>query len=181
MKELNYYFPVAHWSLTDFYPEVEAELRETIQSGEDFETNWWTGKHTEGECYARWRRKDGKLSVEVEAHTDELTDMDDAPLICDALETIKHCDGYQYPDNLPEELPDELYEHIMNHALLADIGDTAFRSDFDLDPNTSFEELCEVTTELASLAKEDLDMDFQRLVDIAQDELLWLAEETGKE
>lgn len=37
---------IAHWSITELYPEIEEELRSLLESGDDFDTGVGECKHS---------------------------------------------------------------------------------------------------------------------------------------
>lgn len=97
------------WGLTDFYPEAEADLRKALESGEDFETDWFGGKKEIR--YARITGDQEKITIEVSAHMDDLWEEDD--LIYDALWEVSKIE-----DELPEEIIDSIRD-----AAIYDIDD----------------------------------------------------------
>ena len=89
------------WGLTDFYPEAEEILRGLIDSGEDFETDWFGCKKEIR--YAKITRSQDETEVQVTAHMDDLYESDD--LIYDALWEVSKIE-----DELPEEIIDSIRE-----------------------------------------------------------------------
>ena len=97
------------WSLTDFYPEAEAELKKALESGEDFETDWFGCKKEIR--YAKITGDQEEITIEVSAHMDDLWEEDD--LIYDALWEVSKIE-----DELPEEIIDSIRD-----AAIYDIDD----------------------------------------------------------
>lgn len=97
------------WGLTDFYPEAEADLRKALESGEDFETDWFGCKKEIR--YARITGDEGRITIEVSAHMDDLWESED--LIYDALWEVSKIE-----DELPEEIIDSIRD-----AAIYDIDD----------------------------------------------------------
>lgn len=114
------------WGLTDFYPEAEEDLRAALESGEDFETDWFGCKKEIR--YARITGDEDGITIEVSAHMDDLWDAED--LIYDALwEATK----------IEKQLPDEIIDSIRDAAVY-DVDD---HTDLDvaLPRSASFEEI----------------------------------------
>lgn len=97
------------WGLTDFYPEAEAELKKALESGEDFETDWFGCKKEIR--YAKITGDQEEITIEVSAHMDDLWEEDD--LIYDALWEVSKIE-----DELPEEIIDSIRD-----AAIYDIDD----------------------------------------------------------
>lgn len=95
---------IAKWGLTDFYEAPEKELRDAIESGEDFTTGWYECK--EEIRGAEITRVNGQIHITVSASMDELYDGD--ALIYDALWETFHNE---------EELPSEIIESIRDAAI----------------------------------------------------------------
>lgn len=126
------------WGLTDLYPESEAKLREILESGEDFCTNWEGCKKEIR--YARYVRAGGIITVQVSAHMDDLWESDD--LIYDALwEEFKSED----------ELPDEVIQAI--RECLGDVDDVSYET-VELPGTASFEEVMKATAEAEDKAEQ---------------------------
>ena len=87
--------------LTDFYPEAEEILRGLLDSGEDFETDWFGCKKEIR--YAKITRSKNETVIQVTAHMDDLYESDD--LIYDALWEVTKTE-----DELPEEIIDSIRE-----------------------------------------------------------------------
>lgn len=97
------------WGLTDFYPEAEEDLRAALESGEDFETDWFGCKKEIR--YAKITGDQEEITIEVSAHMDDLWEEDD--LIYDALWEVSKIE-----DELPEEIIDSIRD-----AAIYDIDD----------------------------------------------------------
>ena len=117
-KEIDicYGMYASHWGLTDFYKESEQKLKDALASDEDFDTGWWGCKKEIR--YARIVREDGKITVEVSCHMDDLFDEDggNPDLIYDALWEERHTE---------EELPDEIIDSILDEAMELQIDDSS--------------------------------------------------------
>lgn len=97
------------WGLTDFYPEAEEDLRAALESGEDFETDWFGCKKEIR--YAKITGGQEEITIEVSAHMDDLWESED--LIYDALWEVSKIE-----DELPEEIIDSIRD-----AAIYDIDD----------------------------------------------------------
>lgn len=64
----------AHWHLTDLYDEDAANLRQAVESGDDFEFDYGCKKEIR---YATICRDGGSLSVSCRCYIDELEDITD--------------------------------------------------------------------------------------------------------
>lgn len=106
MKDIDicYGYDAAHWGLTDLYEESKQKLKDALASGEDFDTGWWGCKKEIR--YARICRENGKITVQVSCHMDDLWEEDS--LIYDALWEERHTE---------EELPEEIIESIRSEAI----------------------------------------------------------------
>lgn len=110
--DIEYGMYASKWGLSDFYEESKAKLMDALNSGEDFDTGWWGCKKEIN--YARICRENGRITVEVTAHMDDLYDGDD--LIYDALWEECHTE---------EELPDDIITSITDEAIDCGINDCA--------------------------------------------------------
>jgi hypothetical protein len=110
--DIEYGMYASKWGLSDFYEESKAKLVDALNSGEDFDTGWWGCKKEIR--YARIVREDGKITVEVSAHMDDLWEQTD--LIYDALWEERHTE---------EELPDEIIDSIRDEAMELRIDDSS--------------------------------------------------------
>ena len=63
----------SHWGLTDLYAECEEKLRDLLQSGEEFITDWCGSKKEI--ISARYSRHNGVITVEVCQSIDDLDDL----------------------------------------------------------------------------------------------------------
>ena len=143
----------SHHYLTDFYDDSLAKLREAIESGEDFDTEWFGCKKEIN--YAKYTKANGQFLVEVDAHIDDLWEGDD--LIYDALWHVSKKE---------EELPDEIIDSI-KEAALWEVDDhtkleTALPYDADLD------DIIKATDELESRCMTANDGMFDTLCDIVK-------------
>lgn len=92
----------SHWGLVDLYPECEKNLRELLDLGKDFRTEWCGSKKEL--LSARYTRIGSTFLVEVEAWMDDLWDGDG--LIYDAIYDVLH-DEEKYP--LPLSATEKLH------------------------------------------------------------------------
>lgn len=152
----------AKWGVSDFYEDSEKLLREALDSGEDFTTEWW-GCRKEIR-YAALTKEGGKITIQVICHTDDLYDSDD--LIYDALWARLDTE---------EELPEEIIDNIRDTA----IGDGL--DDFtvvwaELPASATFEEICAKLEELETDAEKENEETFNRLCDMVEDVYKWWKE-----
>lgn len=90
----------SHWGLTDLYDDCETKLRELIESGKDFVTNW-CGSKKEIES-ARYSRCGDEFTVEVGASMDDMWESYD--LFSDAVWEILHDPMYPLSKNVRDNL-----------------------------------------------------------------------------
>lgn len=148
---------VSKWWLTDFYPEYEEILRNAIESGEDFDTGW-VGCKKEIR-YMRLSRENGKLSIEVSEHTDDMWDEDD--LIYDAVWKVTGSE---------DEIPEDKLDAIRDVAIYSDVDDHADVSAEYSNPLT-FDEVVEIIDEMESDVSDATSRMFEELCDIVADVL----------
>ena len=117
------------WSISDFYEEVEKSLRDALESGEDFETDWFGCKKEIN--YGQIVREDGKITVSVSCHMDDLWDSED--LIYDALWEVTKAEN---------ELPDEIIDSIRDAALGDNVDDSSTWTEV-LPSSASFDDVVE--------------------------------------
>lgn len=97
----------SHWGLTDLYEECEKNLRELLDSGEDFITDWCGSKKEI--ISARYSRYDGNVHVEVCQSIDDLYESDD--LIYDALWSSLHREDIEFPDEIIDSIRDAAIDY----------------------------------------------------------------------
>ena len=91
----------SHWGLVDLYPQCEKNLRELLDLGKDFRTEWCGSKKEL--LSARYSRIGSSFWVEVEAWMDDLWDGD--ALIYDAIYDVLHNEEkYPLPLSAQEKL-----------------------------------------------------------------------------
>ena len=151
----------AKWGLTDFYEAEEQELREAIESGEDFTTGWY-------ECKKEIRsgkitRMDGKIYITVSAEMDDLYDEYD--LIYDALCEV----APSYEDELPEEIVDS----IIDAAIDEQIDDHNEASD-TIPGDSTYDEILRAISKLESEAEELNTRDYTELKEIVKAHLNYM-------
>lgn len=141
--------------MTDFYPEAEQKLKDALASCEDFDTGWWGCKKEIN--YARVRREDGAIIVEVSAHMDDLYDYCSSPdLIYDALWEECHTE---------EELPDDIIDSIIFAAINDGIDDHTDICDA-LDSDATFDDVCFMLARFEAYAMAENRSMYLRLRDI---------------
>lgn len=124
------------WGLTDFYPEAEQILRDAIDSGEDFETDWFGCKKEIR--YAKYTRTGDSFQIDVSAHMDDL--YENLDLIYDALWEVS---------KIEDELPEEVIDSILEAAADAGISDSTTYST-RLPRSATFEQIVKATMDLES-------------------------------
>lgn len=141
------------WGLTDFYPEAEEDLRAALESGEDFETDWFGCKKEIR--YAKITSDQEEITIKVSAHMGDLWEED--YLIYDALWEVSKIE-----DELPEEIIDSIRD-----AAIYDIDD---HTDLDvtLPRSASFEEIVEAIGKLEDEAEENNTEMYKTLCDIVK-------------
>ena len=156
MKEItiNTGLYAAHWGLTDLYEESAAALKAALDSGEDFETEWFGAKKEIN--YAQVSREDGKITVRVSSHCDDLWDSDD--LIYDALWHVS---------KIEEELPEEIIDSIRDAAIDDGIDDSC-TIEKDLPADATFDDVVKTMGQLEDETMQDNHESFERLCDIVK-------------
>lgn len=107
-EHTGYY--ASKWGISDFYEEVEADLREALASGEDFDTGWFGCKKEIS--YAQIIREEGEITISVTCGMDDLWEEED--LIYDALWEMTE---------IEKELPEEIIDSIREAACDEQIDD----------------------------------------------------------
>lgn len=157
------------WSLADFYPEAEQNLKELIASGEDFVTNFGCKKEIR---YCTYTRHGDVLSICLTAQMDDLWESDD--LIYDAIWQAYHT---------VNDFPSEYIESIRGAAMEEGLDDfTTVRG--EVRGNITYEAVIEETQRLEDEAEQKNTEMFERLVQIVKepyDERLWDAATEGFE
>lgn len=151
----------AKWGLTDFYEAEEQELREAIESGEDFTTGWYSCKKEirSGEI----TRVNGKILITVSAAMDDLYDAED--LIYDAL--------WEVAPNYEDELPEEIVDSIRDAAIEERIDDHNEASD-TIPGDSTYDEIVRAVSGLESEAEELNTRDYIKLKEIVKAHLCYL-------
>ena len=145
----------SRWGITDFYPEVEAKLKELIASHEDFECDWFGCKKEIH--YARYRCENGKFTVEVSVHCDSLWDEPD--LIYDALDDISI---------EVDELSDEDIDYIRSIAIEDQIDDCV-KLESVIDTPVTFNDIVKETDRLENEAAKQLHSKYEELCMIVKE------------
>ena len=122
------------WGLVDFYDDTEAELREAMESGRNFDTHWHGFKKTEYSL--RIVRDDQEMTVCVHQNMDSA--FDEAALIYDCLTSEEE-------DKLTDEMIDEIQDILCFEPDFMEECD----GEMTLDRNDSFDDIVQTATELA--------------------------------
>ena len=143
------------WGLTDLYENCEADLRELLESGMDFQT-------TSCDCRkelltASYARYDGKLHVSATEYMDDLWEQDD--LICDALYAIGKGDI---------ELSDEDIEYIRDICTELNLDDYATVT-ISLPTDTTFEQLMDAVEKLENELHKETNKMFEQVKSVVAD------------
>lgn len=139
----------SHWSLTDFYPETEAKLKELISSQEDFECDWFGCKKEIR--YAKYRREGKQFTVEVSVHCDDL--WGEVDLIEDAV---------WENDIKIDELEREDVENIRDIAIDEGLDDCV-KLESIIDSSATFEDVVAETEKLEEEATRQAHAMFEKL------------------
>lgn len=150
------------WGLTDFYPESEEKLRSALDSGEDFETEWFGCKKEIR--YAQYERCGETFTVRVACHMDDLFEEPD--LIYDALWEACH---------MEKEFPEDIIDSIRDAAIGDCIDDSTVLSK-DLPASATFEEIIRVTDELEEEAEAENKRMYNTLIDIVKAHVEYMKE-----
>lgn len=150
------------WGISDFYEEAEKILRDVLESGEDFETDWFGCKKEIN--YAKIAREDGEITVTVTCNMDDLWEQED--LIYDALwETTK----------IEKELPEEIIESIREAACDEQVDDNATES-ITLPTDASYDDIVSALDKCEGLADSELTGMYKRLCEIVWDHVEYMEE-----
>jgi len=141
------FFDASKWGLANLYPWAEAALREALASGGDFDSGW--GSCRKESRSVRFRRKNGKITVDVTAHMDDIWEEPD--LIFDALWEIGRGDV---------ELPDDVIDTIRELAAENGIDDSTTVT-VTLPGDASFDDVMRVTGE----AEDEAEANNRRMFD----------------
>ena len=110
----------SNWGLVDLYEECEKNLRELLDLGKDFCTEWCGSKKEL--LSARYRRIGNTFTVQVEAWMDDLWDGDD--LVYDAIDEILH-DEEAYPLSLSAKEKLRAVENADDPAFIDEVKEIA--------------------------------------------------------
>lgn len=152
----------SHWGLTDLYEECEKGLRELLNSGADFITDWCGSKKET--ISARYSRYDGHIHVEVCQSMDDLWEEGD--LIYDALPS-----GAVGEDGLPGYVIDG----IKRNAFFECIGDSTTET-LTLPTNASYEDVMEAVEWAEIQTDKRLSGWFEKLKEIVREHLEYMQE-----
>ena len=142
----------SHWGLTDLYPECEKNLRNLLNTGVDFETEWCSSKKEL--LSARYRRKNGSVWVDVNQWMDDLWEEGD--LIYDA---------YGWGNS---EIPEEGIEYIRDIAMACGIDDTITISK-EVGKSATFEDCMKAVETLMDKTDAQLNEWYEELCGIIED------------
>lgn len=151
----------AKWGISDFYEDSEELLREALESGEDFTTEWGCKKEIR---YATLTKEGETISLRVVCNMDDLYESDD--LIYDALWSRLRVE---------ERLPDELIDSIREAAADEWMNDSA-EATAELPASSTFEEICAKLYELTDEAEKENDETFKELCDMVEGVYKWWKE-----
>lgn len=165
------------WGLTDLYPHCEKNLRQLIDSQEDFMTEWCGSKKEL--LSARYSRIDGSFDVQVTAWMDDMYDSYD--LISDAIYEVLH-DDEKYPlplsvqeklkryieDNIDEEA-EAFFENVRSNAFEVYITDSVCHSVSFKAKETTYEKVMEAVEKLEDEAMAHLHGMYEVLCGIVAD------------
>lgn len=142
------------WGITDFYEDIEALLREAVESGEDFDTGWFGCKKEIR--YAMYTKNRDGFFITVSAHMDDLYDGEE--LIYDAL--------YEVSDAIV--VTDDMINEIRELAMEVGIDDVSY-ADVRLPRDASYDDIIRATQEAEDeVEARNKDM-FDRLCMIVKD------------
>lgn len=150
-------FDACKWCVSDFYPEAEKTLRETLASGEDFDTYEYSCKKEIH--YGRITRENGEIVVSVRCYMDDLWEQTD--LIYDALWDVA---------DEETELSDETIEVIREAALDDGIDDSSVRAEA-LSAAATFDDIVAALNRCESAAEAKNDEMYKRLCEIVAAEV----------
>lgn len=146
----------SHWGLTDLYERCEKNLRDMLDTGVDFRTEWCGSKKEL--LSARYRRQNGSIWVDVNQWLDDLWEEHD--LVYDAVwERFKREDI---------EIPEELMVRILDVAIKRDIDDAIVISE-ELGADASFEDCMAAVGRLQNATDEELTKMYETLCNIVED------------
>lgn len=151
------------WSISDFYEEAEQSLRDALESGEDFETDWFGCKKEIN--YAQIIREDGNITVSVTCNMDDLWDEDD--LIYDALWEMTKSE---------DELPEEIIDSIRDAAIDERIDDHSTVS-ATLPSSASFDDVVKALDKCEANADAENTGRYKRLCEIVYDHVEYMKEQ----
>ena len=154
MKLIELGGEAAKWGVADLYDEEYEKLRKAIESGEDFETDWYGC--TKESNFAKVSREVGIIRIEVCASMDSL--WDDTDLIYDALWEALTVD---------EELSDDAIDRIRDEAEKEDITDEV-NVEGACEADASFDDVLDKLNDLEARAEEGIDMMYGKLCDIVK-------------
>ena len=151
------------WCISDFYEEAENALRSALESGEDFETDWFGCKKEIN--YGQITREDGKITVSVCCYMDDLWESED--LIYDALwETVKSED----------ELPEEIIDSIRDSAIDERVDDSSTWTEV-LPSSASFDDVVKALDKCEANADAENTGMYKRLCEIVYDHVEYMKEQ----
>ena len=143
----------SHWGLTDLYAECEEKLRDLLQSGEEFITDWCGSKKEI--ISARYSRLNGVITVEVCQSIDGLWESED--LIYDAVWEKLHTEEL--------ELPEEIIDSIRDASIDEGIDDNITLSE-ELPSDASYDDVMAAVGRLENSTDEALSAWYKELCNI---------------
>lgn len=151
------------WGISDFYEEAEKSLRDVLNSGEDFRTDWFGCKKEIH--YAQITREAGIITVSVSCHMDDLWDGDD--LIYDALWEVTKSEN---------ELPEEIIDSIRDAAMDDNVEDSSTWTEV-LPPSASFDDVVKALDKCEANAGAENTGMYKRLCEIVYDHVEYMKEQ----
>lgn len=151
------------WGISDFYDEAEKSLKAALDSGEDFDTDWF-GCEKEIN-YGKIVREDGKITVSVCCHMDDLWEQDD--LIYDALWEVTEAEN---------ELPDEIIDSIRDSAIDERVDDSSTWAEV-LPSSASFDDVVKALDKCEANADAENTGMYKRLCEIVYDHVEYMKEQ----
>lgn len=151
------------WGISDFYEEAEQSLRDALASGEDFDTGWFGCKKEIN--YGQIVREDGKITVSVCCHMDDLWESED--LIYDALWEVTKAEN---------ELPEEIIGSIRDAAMGDNVDDSSTWAEV-LPSSASFDDVVKALDKCEANADAENTGMYKRLCEIVYDHVEYMKEQ----
>jgi hypothetical protein len=150
------------WGISDFYDENADVLKNAVQSGEPFDTGWFSCKKEVITGRVSRSVKGGKISVEVSECMDEARYLVDT----DYYEATdkKHSDGYSALESLGLD-DEQIKEVIESTASSCGLGEeNCKRASSAIDASSSYDKVCEELDKLAVQTSSELEAWYQQVI-----------------